>query len=144
MSTGSCVCGAVKFSCTGPPLKTCLCHCTTCQKLGGAPFSSNIVVQSDQFTLLSGTPKEYATIGGSGNPATLFFCGECSSTLWSEGKAFPGLKVIKVGLLDDAEVRDMLRPEMEQFTSRRVQWLSEVEGVEQRREAKKDEEKAEQ
>ena len=42
--TGGCLCGAVRYEITQPPLVAYTCHCTVCQRLTGSAFSSAIVV----------------------------------------------------------------------------------------------------
>lgn len=41
--TGGCACGAVRFTATGEPKRSGLCHCLTCQKAHGAPFYPFVV-----------------------------------------------------------------------------------------------------
>lgn len=40
-TTGSCMCGAVKYEFTGEPKVTALCHCTDCQKVHYPETSAN-------------------------------------------------------------------------------------------------------
>ena len=55
-----------------------LCHCQNCRKSTGSTYSTNAVFPKSAFTIVSGEPKVYETKGGSGNPAFVNFCGNCS------------------------------------------------------------------
>ena len=49
--TGGCACGAVRFTAQGGPLRTGLCHCTTCRKAHAAAFNPFTVFRRDQISL---------------------------------------------------------------------------------------------
>jgi len=72
----------------------------------------------------------YEAKGGSGNPAFVNFCGNCSSTMWTETPLRPELVIIKVGILDD-DALEKLAPKAETFTSRKPSWVKSLDGAEQ-------------
>ena len=45
--TGGCLCGALRYEITAPPLVAYTCHCTACQRLTGSAFSSAVVVAAE-------------------------------------------------------------------------------------------------
>ena len=45
--SGSCLCGAIKYTCVGPAVMTAMCHCTNCQKQSGSAFSINVIVPKE-------------------------------------------------------------------------------------------------
>jgi Glutathione-dependent formaldehyde-activating enzyme len=47
-----------------------LCHCADCRKISGGNYSNNIVVPSQNFKILSGTPKEISKTADSGKEIT--------------------------------------------------------------------------
>ncbi|WP_431267628.1 GFA family protein [Dankookia sp. P2] len=49
--SGGCLCGAVRYEITQPPLVTYTCHCTTCQRLTGSAFSSAVLVAAEALPL---------------------------------------------------------------------------------------------
>ena len=70
----------------------------------------------------------YETKGGSGNPAFVNFCGNCSSTMWTATPLRPDKVIIKVGILD-GDVLEKLAPKAETFTSRKPSWVKSVDGA---------------
>jgi len=48
--TGSCFCGAIRFTVDGPLLGVISCHCLDCQKLNGN-FNALVVADKSAFTL---------------------------------------------------------------------------------------------
>jgi hypothetical protein len=93
-------------------------------------FSTNIIVDSDGFSVTKGTPKVFATQGGSGKTMTSYFCGDCGTTVWREGEAFGDTKVLKAGTLDGENIIEVdSKPAVEIFVARRPSWLPPIEGV---------------
>jgi len=78
MTNGSCLCGAVHYNYTGPPMTTALCHCTDCQKWSGSAYTSNVVVARKDFKISKGSPKHYNVKGDSGKMNDHWFCGGMS------------------------------------------------------------------
>ncbi|CAI6332966.1 unnamed protein product [Periconia digitata] len=133
MPSGSCFCTAIKFTFTGEPLVKALCHCTDCRKLSGSTYTTNLLIPSSSFTLLSGTPKPVPKTSDAGNAITNFFCGECGSPLWGKG-AFGDDLVLRAGVVDWEEGKENgmsegARPSVELFVQRRVGWVDGVEGA---------------
>lgn len=91
-------------------------------KQSNSTYSTNIAVKEDGFKVTEGSPKSIAKTGDSGNTITSHFCGDCGSTLFRDGKSFEGLKIIKVGVMDDISAFDDAKPGVELFTEHRVSW----------------------
>lgn len=132
MYTASCLCGACKIEISSI-IGTGFCHCITCRKMTSSLFSMNASVPASAFQLKSGKPKTSKLIGDSGTESTMNFCGDCGSPLWMDYGPRPDLKILKAGILDGNEVMETegLRPQVEQFTSRRPSWMCPVAGGEQ-------------
>ncbi|OMP83329.1 hypothetical protein BK809_0004710 [Diplodia seriata] len=84
---GSCHCGGTEWEVVvrgeGEELKHVLCHCDTCKKLGGGPYSCNYIVPREDLTITKGRPSVYTYKGASGKFGPLFIlrrkcCGTCS------------------------------------------------------------------
>ncbi|KAF2272500.1 DUF636 domain protein [Westerdykella ornata] len=132
MVGASCLCGAVRIQFSDEVLAKVLCHCLDCRKISGSTYSTNILVPGTNFSIASGTPKQFTKKVDSGKDFTSFFCGDCGSTLWREGESFGDGKVIKVGTVDDVDALGKARPETELFARSRVEWVREVEGAVQK------------
>jgi hypothetical protein len=79
--TGSCLCGAVKFTVTGPLRPVIACHCRQCRKQTGNYMSATGA--KDEYLKLTETRglKWYR----SSETAKRGFCSECGSTLFWKG-----------------------------------------------------------
>jgi hypothetical protein len=65
---GSCHCGGCEWEVqTQDQLKHVICHCNTCKKLGGGPFSCNYIVPRENLQILKGIPGVYSYNGASGS-----------------------------------------------------------------------------
>ncbi|KAL5344277.1 hypothetical protein ACLOAV_010781 [Pseudogymnoascus australis] len=125
-ATGSCLCGNIKVTIVGEPVKNILCHCTDCHKITGSHFSDNAQVLDKNFTLVSGTPKQFTKTADSGSEITSHFCGDCGTTLWRSGIFFPGGKIVKSGIMDDPKWQGEQRPVGELFAESKTAWLPEL------------------
>jgi hypothetical protein len=84
VSTGGCLCGAIRYRIVGSASSTNLCFCTQCQKQTGAPMPAFATYRNEQLTLSRGEPKSYSATPR----ATRQFCSDCGSSLfWREHDA---------------------------------------------------------
>ena len=100
--TGSCLCGAIRFTVAAPVKELRACHCRNCQKASGAGGSVNAVMPSAAFRITRGTPKRYSARADSGRLLHRYFCGDCGSPVYSQRETTPETVVVRAGLLDDA------------------------------------------
>ena len=98
---GGCLCGAIRYTVTGPTLFVSQCACRDCQKATGTGHTTIFGLYRDQL-VLEGTPKTYTNPGESGGAVTRHFCGTCGGRLYTTGD-LPGEKIVIVqaGSLDD-------------------------------------------
>ena len=101
--TGSCLCGAIRYSVGVPVTELRACHCTHCQKSSGAAGSVNAVIPSSAFKITQGTPKRYDAAAESGRTLYRFFCADCGSPIYSQRATNPDLVVVRAGTFDNAE-----------------------------------------
>lgn len=94
---GSCFCGGVRFTVTGAPLRSSLCHCDICRRETGGPFGAGGVWRRDAVTH-SGATTTYA----SSKKARRHFCPTCGATVFFEDLAGPNVWEVMLALLDDA------------------------------------------
>ena len=100
--TGSCLCGAIRFTVEAPVKELRACHCRNCQKASGAGGSVNAVVPSASFRLTKGTPKRYSARADSGRILNRYFCADCGSPIYSQRDLAPESVVVRSGLFDNA------------------------------------------
>lgn len=63
---GSCHCGGLEWTAKLETAEHVLCHCQTCQKLGGGPYSCNQIIPKDDLKIVKGEPACYTYTGASG------------------------------------------------------------------------------
>ena len=85
--SGSCLCGAVRFSVEGPSFFCGHCHCSMCRRNHGAGYVTWFALQKSQFRLESGEA-DLATYASSDH-GTRSFCRRCGSSLFCETSRMP-------------------------------------------------------
>ncbi|HEV2867044.1 MAG TPA: GFA family protein [Allosphingosinicella sp.] len=124
---GRCACGEVRYRLTSSPMFVHACHCTQCQRLSGAAFAINALIETDRVELLRGEPEPAPVVGASGREQTILRCPGCKVALWSH---YPGagaaVAFVRVGTLGDAA---RLAPDIHIFTSTKLPWLRLPDGV---------------
>jgi hypothetical protein len=98
---GGCVCGALSYKLTAPPLYVIACHCLPCQCLSGSDYSLSMFVRRVDFQLLTGSAKRCDRTADSGRMVLGYFCGGCGVRVWQEAAHSPELLNVKAGTLDD-------------------------------------------
>ena len=98
--TGGCLCGAVRFESTAPPVITRVCWCRLCQYLGAGGGTVNACFKSESFTI-HGVVSDYSNIADSGNVMHRQFCPTCGTPLFTAAEARPHVIGVRAGTLDD-------------------------------------------
>ena len=119
MRTGSCLCGAVRYTVRGEPTHVGRCHCGDCRKRSGSAFAIYGQWPRAAFELEG----ELTTFDGDA------FCPTCGSRI---GVVEDDGVEINLGTLDEAPFG--LEPEAEIWVKRREPWLHAVEGASQHEE----------
>jgi hypothetical protein len=118
--SGSCLCGAVRYSCSADPLFTVVCHCADCQKQTGTAFSVVVGVPKAAFEV-DGELSVYTTVGDDSNRETRrHFCARCGSPVVSMLEALPEVACIKAGTLED---RSWLDPQVHVWHRSAQPWV---------------------
>ncbi|TRX97280.1 hypothetical protein FHL15_002074 [Xylaria flabelliformis] len=121
-TTGSCMCGDIRYQFTGEPAVTALCHCVDCQKWTGSAFTSNAVVPRTAFSV---------TQGASGKINKHFFCSNCGSSLYTELEVMPDMTCVKAGGLDGGAANLGNKIGVEFYVKDRPQYLKACDGAKQ-------------
>lgn len=116
---GGCLCGAVRYECSGDPGDASYCHCDDCRKATGGPYTVGVLVRAADLRILSGRVKGYTTVADSGRKITREFCPRCGSPLFTRAEKCPDLVWLKAGCLDEAE---RVRPNCQTWTKCAVPW----------------------
>jgi hypothetical protein len=115
--TGGCLCGAVRFEVSEPPLDAIYCHCTRCQRRTGSAFSVNARIGPGSLRITKGEAKVRSWKPADG--WTKSFCGECGSHLYSASRDDPPVMGVRMAAFDhDPGVR----PSAHQFVAYAAPW----------------------
>ena len=99
-TTGSCLCGAVRYELTQDPAWAHNCHCSRCRKTRGSAFASNLFVAAGGFRFSHGEDQLQSYKPADAERFTHAFCRHCGSTMpWCDEAR--GMVVIPMGSLDE-------------------------------------------
>lgn len=124
--SGSCLCGAVRYTSSAAPVMVALCHCTHCQKQSGGAFSVNVAMPKGALEMTAGKMAVFEDKGSSGQPVYRHFCGACGSPIYSDVVATPQLDWLKAGTLDDTS---WVKPTVSIWCESAQPWVPQPEGV---------------
>ncbi|KAF2464116.1 uncharacterized protein BDR25DRAFT_381776 [Lindgomyces ingoldianus] len=131
----TCFCGIVQLASISQGLiNTFICNCVDCQKITASMFASNFTVDDKYLKHLRSrdnlkTFSQSHTIA-SGNNMTNYFCSTCGTPMYRVSTGYPRMSILRIGTIDDLVLHETkLRPQIEQFTNDRVNWLPGVEGT---------------
>jgi hypothetical protein len=116
--TGGCLCRAVRYRSTAPPLATRVCWCRACQYLAAGNGTVNVCFQRTALSIQGGL-SDYRSVADSGNVMHRRFCPSCGTQLFSEAESRPHLIFVRAGTLDNPEIA---QPGATIWTSRAPSW----------------------
>lgn len=94
---GGCLCGAIRYRSTSPPLRGVICHCEMCRKHSGAPALAFVHFDKASFSWLRTEPVWYRS-----SPfAERGFCAVCGSTIGMREEVLSERVQVCVGSLDE-------------------------------------------
>lgn len=118
----SCACGSIRIETRGQPVRVGLCHCTTCRKESGAPFTANAIFRAEDVTVHGDTASWKAST------VERHFCPCCGSPLFGASDG-TGEIAIGLGAFDIAPTD--LAPTYELWVGRREKWVRVIASTEQ-------------
>jgi len=108
---GGCICGAVRYEVTAPPVRVTVCHCRWCQRATGSAYMVEPVFDLAALRVVRGEPARYDHVSeGSGKTVHVRFCARCGTKLFLTFERFPGSAGVYAGTLDDPDWIEV-RPE---------------------------------
>jgi hypothetical protein len=115
---GQCLCGAVHWESSEPPIVTRHCWCRDCQYLGGGSGTVNACFRTATFSI-KGTTRDFSSPAASGNQMHRRFCPACGTPLFSEAASRPHLIFVRVGSFEDP---NLAKPAMTIWTGSAPKW----------------------
>ena len=116
---GGCACGAVRYQATAEPVLMLHCHCRDCQRASGGPFSSYVIVSTEEFKLLQGSPRFHPSPSEMGGMTRRGFCADCGAPVLVKPDANPQVVAIRTASLDDPS---WFKQQMEVWTCDAHSW----------------------
>lgn len=121
--SGGCHCGAVRYTVSGAPAYTALCHCSDCRKSAGAPMVAWAAFPEGNFALTQGEPRRFSAGGAS----IRNFCATCGTGLFfTNAEVLPGLVDIQAATLDDPET---MPPGIHVQAAERLGWMDGIDAL---------------
>ena len=118
-ASGNCLCGAIEFAIELPSNWIAHCHCTMCQKSGGAAFVTWVGVAKNRFAIRD--PDNQLQWFQSSPEAQRGFCKQCGSTLFFQSSRWPD--EIHITLSNFQTPLDRT-PQVHAFWDTHVDWVS--------------------
>ena len=113
---GGCLCGAIRYRATEPPLRGVFCHCSKCRKHSGAPILGFVHFPVAAFAWLTREPQRFR----SSTYAERGFCPTCGSTVSMHEEVLPDRVQICIGSLDEP---DRVRIDDHVWTQQQIAWF---------------------
>jgi hypothetical protein len=118
-ASGSCLCGAVRFTARLPSIFCAHCHCSMCRRNHGAGYVTWFAVPPSQLVVESGADhlaRYESSVHGSRT-----FCRSCGSSLFCESTHFPDRIDIALGAMQEPIDRE---PQLHTFFDSRASWIT--------------------
>ncbi len=116
--TGGCLCGAVRYRVSLPPLWVAHCHCSMCRRAQGAGFVTWAGFAEGAFSLVAGD--DLLSRYRSSAAAVRSFCSRCGTPLCFQSARWPGEIHVTLATLDSTEG---LEPQSNVYWGSRAPWL---------------------
>lgn len=114
---GGCLCGAFRYTVTGPPVETGLCHCGMCRRHTGGIAMAWAIWPRDRYRDNGGPTTAWAA----SNLGDRLFCPTCGASVACTDLEHPELVEIMIAGLDDPH---SVAPEAHGFAADAPSWLA--------------------
>lgn len=94
--TGTCACGRVRLSVSGPVRSMFMCSCLDCQRATGTGHMTAAMVPAEALTV-EGEIASFDSPSDSGATFTRHFCPGCGNPLFGKSSRAPDLRMVAVG-----------------------------------------------
>ena len=116
---GGCICGAVRYRLTSPPMFVNCCHCLNCQRQTGSAFAVNVLVEADRVQLLAGVPEPVPVPRSGSKKQRIFRCPTCQVAVFSTYTRAT-VRFVRAGTLDDPSSNE---PDVHIYTRSKLPWV---------------------
>lgn len=116
----SCRCGSLTATCSGPPVRTLVCHCLACQQQSGSAFGTQVLFEAANVRI-DGPSREWVRTADSGRHVAYRFCPECGSNIAYRTELEPSLLAIPLGAFEDPY---FTKPDVAFDERRRHKWVN--------------------
>ncbi len=114
--SGGCFCGYVRYRITGPLKEALFCHCESCRRSTGAPFTAWGRIQKTDFSLSRGNMTFYRSSLG----VIRGFCNQCGSSVSYE---HPDSQAELDFLLSTLDNPELLQPTYHVRVKEKLPWV---------------------
>ncbi len=101
--TGGCLCRAIRYTLSAPPVAARQCWCRLCQYLAAGSATANLIVPREALDI-RGRFSTHVSVADSGSVMHRDFCGTCGTPLGGHAEPRPHLYVLRIGTLDDPDL----------------------------------------
>lgn len=115
---GGCICGAVRYSISTPPIASRQCWCRDCQYLGAGSSTVNVIFNAGDVSI-TGELRTFVSLADSGSTMTRGFCPTCGTPVTSASSARPQFLILRAGTLDHTGIAT---PSMNIWTDSAPRW----------------------
>ena len=123
---GGCLCGAVRYTTHGNPMRVTVCHCTWCQRRTGSAFAVESLFKVEQVEI-TGKLNHFRSISDeSGRWIELDFCPKCGTNIGFTFERLPDARMVDSGTFDGTSWVSPDRHEFRYIFLRSAQPWSEV------------------
>ena len=116
ISTGRCLCGAVRYEFDGDAEEVIHCHCNSCRRHTSSAVATFVMVQFATLRFTRGKPKEFRSSPG----VRRSFCADCGSPIAYQSDRRPEIIDLYVGTLDEPNA---VKPWCHTETSEQLEWF---------------------
>ena len=95
-----CLCGAVRITISGDPVRVRTCWCRDCQYWGAGNGTTNAAFRTDDLAI-TGEVRWHLSVADSGNRMRRGFCPACGTPLFTGNSEKTDYLMIRAGALDD-------------------------------------------
>ncbi len=120
--SGRCLCGAVRYSYTGPENWRGHCHCESCRRTTSSPFTTFFGVPWEAFRFTGTEPAAYVSSPG----VRRLFCSTCGTPMAYDADRFPDEIHLYAASLDDP---NGFEPQFHVYCGERLPWISLGDGL---------------